>query len=69
MRRLQGRPPVSDLFGVKGREWLAELELPLEEAETVERALRQIEFLDSEIAAVERLIAREALALGRTPGG
>jgi transposase len=61
MRRLQGRPPVSDLFGVKGRKWLRELELPVEEAETVESALRHVEFLDQEIAAVERLIAREAL--------
>jgi transposase len=25
MRRLKGRPPFSDLFGVKGRAWLAEL--------------------------------------------
>jgi transposase len=61
MRRLKGKPPVSDLFGVKGRQWLGELELPAEEAETVESALRHIEFLDSEIAAVERLIARDAL--------
>jgi len=61
MRRLMGRPPVSDLFGVKGRRWLRELELPLEEAETLESALRHVEFLDQEIAAVERLIAREAL--------
>jgi transposase len=61
MRRLQGKPPMSDVFGVKGRRWLRELELPLEEAETLESALRHIEFLDSEIAAVERLIARSAL--------
>jgi transposase len=61
MRRLKGRPPVSDLFGVRGRKWLSELELPVEEAETVECALRHVEFLDQEIAAVERLIAREAL--------
>jgi len=61
MRRLKGRPPVSDLFGVKGRKWLGELELPVEEAETVQAALRHIEFLDAEIAEVERLIAREAL--------
>jgi transposase len=27
-RRLRGKPPCSDLFGVKGREWLAGLELP-----------------------------------------
>ncbi len=64
MRRLKGRPPVSDLFGVKGRRWLSELELPLEEAETVDSALRHIEFLDREVAAVERLIARDALQSG-----
>ena len=69
MRRLQGKPPMSDLFGVKGREWLSELELPVEEAETVQGALRHIEFLDAEIAAVERLIAREALRLGATRAG
>jgi transposase len=61
MRRLKGRPPVSDLFGVKGREWLRGLELPLEEAETVQACLRHIEFLDTEIEQVERLICQEAL--------
>ncbi|HEY2437941.1 MAG TPA: hypothetical protein VGH93_12225, partial [Solirubrobacteraceae bacterium] len=35
-RRLQERPPCSDLFGVKGRRWLAGLELPLEERESVD---------------------------------
>ena len=61
IRRLQGRPPMSDLFGVKGRAWLRTLELPVEEAETLASVMRQIEFLDAEIAAVERLIAREVL--------
>ena len=61
MRRLKGKPPVSDLFGAKGRRWLSELELPVEEAETLESALRHVEFLEHEIAAVERLIARDAL--------
>jgi transposase len=60
-RRLQGKPPCSDLFGVKGRRWLATLELPLEERESVDAGIRQVEFLDSEIAAVERLIAQQAL--------
>ena len=60
-RRLQGKPPCSDLFGVKGRRWLAGLELPVEERESVDAGIRQIEFLDAEIAAVERLIARQAL--------
>jgi hypothetical protein len=35
--------------------------LPLEESETVDGCLRQIEFLDTEIAEVERLIAGAAL--------
>jgi transposase len=61
-RRLQGKPPCSDLFGVKGREWLADLVLPLEEQESVQAGLRQIEFLDAEIAAVEKLIAQQALS-------
>ena len=61
-RRLQERPPCSDLFGVKGRAWLAALQLPLEERESVDAGIRQIEFLDGEIAAVERLIARQALS-------
>jgi transposase len=60
-RRLQGKPPCSDLFGVKGRQWLVGLELPLEERESVDAGIRHIEFLDSEIAATERLIAQQAL--------
>jgi transposase len=61
MRQLKGRPPVSDLFGVKGRQWLRGLELPEVEDETVKAGLRHIEFLDTEIEQVERLIATEAL--------
>jgi transposase len=52
---------VSDLFGVKGRQWLRGLDLPLEESETVQACLRHVEFLDSEIEQVERLICQEAL--------
>jgi transposase len=62
MRRLVGRPPMSDLFGVKGRQWLRQLELPVEECETVEGCMRHVEFLDTEIADVERLIARYAMS-------
>jgi transposase len=61
MRCLVGRAPFADLFGVKGRRWLADLALPTEERETVDSAMRQVEFLDSEIAEVERLIASAAL--------
>jgi transposase len=62
MRCLKDRPPASDLFGVKGRRWLAEQQLAVFERETVDSAVRQVEFLDSELAAVERLIAAEALS-------
>ena len=61
-RRLQSKPPCSDLFGVKGRTWLASLELPLEERESVDAGIRHVEFLDAEVAAVERLIAQQALS-------
>jgi transposase len=61
-RQLQGRPPCSDLFGVKGRQWLASLELPLEERESINAGVRHIEFLDWEIREVEQLIAKQALA-------
>ena len=39
-----------------------QLELPVEERESVDAGMRQIAFLDTEIAAVERLIAQQALA-------
>jgi transposase len=61
MRRLRGKPPFADLFGVKARKWLGGLELPVEEAETVAACLRHVEFLDREIAAVDALIAEQAL--------
>ena len=62
MRCLVGKPPFSDLFGVAGRKWLRRLELPVEECETVEACMRHIEFLDTEVAEVERVVARYALS-------
>jgi transposase len=62
MRCLKERPPASDLFGVKGRRWLAEQDLPVCERETVDSAVRQVDFLDTEIAAVEQRIATDALS-------
>jgi transposase len=64
MRRLKGRCPFSDMFGKASREWLRGLELPVEECETIEAAMRQIEFLDAEIGEVERLIAKQTLLSG-----
>ncbi len=65
MRQLVGRPPVADLFGVNGRDWLKSLELAEEERETVDAHIRQIEFLEGEITEVERLIAVAALESGQ----
>ncbi len=53
---------MSDLFGARGRRWLAEQVLPADEQETVAACLRQIEFLDREIALVERALAEQVLA-------
>ncbi len=62
VRNLKGRPPMSDLFGKRGRLWLAELELPGDERDTVEACLRQIDFLSGELAHVDRRLAEQALA-------
>jgi transposase len=62
MRRLVAKPKVSDLFGLKGRRWLEEVELPAEERETVSGCLRQLDFCEQEIAEIERVVAQEALA-------
>lgn len=59
-RCLLGRPPVSDLFGKKGRAWLSELQLGTEESETVAGCLRQIDFLDSEVTAIDRKLSEWA---------
>ena len=62
IRNLKGKPPVSDLFGVRGRRWLAAQDLPTDEQETVASCLRQIEFLDREIALIEQALAEQVLA-------
>lgn len=62
MRCLLGRPPASDLFGVKGRAWLASQQLPPAEEETAAGCLRQIDFLDAEIAIIDAKLATLALS-------
>src|SRR6266545_5007253 len=39
--------PWSDAFGAGGRAWLAEVELPTDEREQVDRSLRLLEGLDA----------------------
>lgn len=60
-RNLKGRPPMTDVFGVRGRAWLSALELPADERETVAGCLRQVDFLDREVKEAERVLARSAL--------
>ncbi len=52
MRCLAPRPPVSDAFAVKGRAWMAALELPVDERETMQACLRQLDFLTGELQAL-----------------
>lgn len=60
-RNLVDRPPASDLFGVKGLRWLATVELPEDERETVSSCLRQLSFLGDELQRLDRVIAEAAL--------
>jgi len=65
---------MTDPFGVAGREWLARHVLPEDEQDTINAALRQIDFLNEEIATIERDLARfatdsaEARQLMTVPG-
>jgi transposase len=61
VRNLKGRPPMTDVFGKKGRVWLSELTLPDDESDTVTACLRQIDFLTGEITHVDQQLARHAL--------
>ncbi|HYA44525.1 MAG TPA: IS110 family transposase [Acidimicrobiales bacterium] len=60
-RNLVERPPASDLFGLKGLRWLATVELPEDEEETVRSCLRQLSFLGDELERLDKVIARSAL--------
>jgi transposase len=73
-RNLKHRPPMTDPFGVAGRQWLAGQLLPKDERDTIDAALRQIDFLTEEIATIEHDIASfvldspEARRLMTVPG-
>jgi transposase len=61
-RNLCPRPPVTDAFGKAGRRWLGQLQLPVDERLTLDGCLRQVDFLDLEITAIDHEVARIALA-------
>jgi len=48
-RNLCPRCPVTDLFGLKGRRWLAEQPLPADERRMVASLLRQLDFTGEEL--------------------
>jgi transposase len=60
LRNLVGAPSQTDLFGAAGRRWLAHLELPTDERETLDSCLRTMALLDGELAGFEQAIARFA---------
>jgi transposase len=61
-RNLKGRSPASDPFGNKGRAWIAEQQLPIDEQLTVDAGLRQLDFVGAELAEIDRIIAQQVLA-------
>jgi transposase len=61
-RNLKRGTPMADLFGARGRSWLAGLPLPAHERRIVESCLREIDFLSQEIAALESELAKLALS-------
>lgn len=60
-RNLVVRCPAADLFGIKGRAWLAEQALPADEQAAAAALLRQLDFHADELAVIDRDLARVAL--------
>jgi transposase len=61
-RNLVPRCPPADLFGLKGRAWLTEQELPADERQAVEALLRQLDFHGQELAIIDAQLSQIALA-------
>jgi transposase len=60
-RNLIARCPAADLFGIKGRAWLAEQRMPADERQAVVALLRQLDFHAQELALIDRELAKVAL--------
>ena len=60
-RNLVPKPPASDLFGIKGRCWLANQPLPPDEALAVQALLRQLDFHGQELRIIDAELGRVAL--------
>ena len=57
-RNLVPRCPAADLFGIKGRAWLAGQDLPADEQAAAAALLRQLDFHGEELALVDAELAR-----------
>jgi transposase len=60
-RNLVPRCPASDLFGIKGRRWLAAQHLAADEQTTVTALLRQLDFHTEELRLIDAELSRVAL--------
>jgi transposase len=60
-RNLIGRCPAADLFGTKGRAWLADQDLPHDEHQAVGALLRQLDFHGQELRIVDAELGRVGL--------
>lgn len=60
-RNLVARCPASDLFGIKGRKWLAEQSLPADELQAVDALLRQLDFQGQELRIIDAALSKVAL--------
>jgi transposase len=63
-RNLVPRCAAADLFGRKGRAWLAEQELPRDEAQAVAALLRQLDFAGEELRLIDLELGRVGLQRG-----
>ncbi|MBW8711832.1 MAG: IS110 family transposase, partial [Mycobacterium sp.] len=61
-RNLIARCPAADLFGHKGRRWLAAQDLPADERLAVAALLRQLDFHGHELRVIDAELGRVALA-------
>jgi transposase len=60
-RNLVPRCPAADLFGIKGRAWLAEQQLPADEQAAAAALLRQLDFHADELRLIDRDLGQVAL--------
>jgi transposase len=61
-RNLVPRCPAADLFGTKGRSWLAAQDLPDDEHRAVKALLRQLDFHGDELRLIDAELGRVGLA-------